>query len=393
MANGKVARQITGGLTRGFSTVRDWLVRPSMHIHEPGKWRDARLLSVFVLSLFILFLIVNLSYLFTVPGYAIPPADLIGYAFLLAIYLISRTRLTNLAVILMLLMFPLNVFMNVLGDTSLNITATLLFLIPSYVIASIFLRVSGLVIYGMSVTLMIGLIPVISPGSQHGYTDILGPVAVSTIVVVLLVIAVVHRNYIEQDRQAELREAYDHALESWSRALELRDKDTEGHSRRVAELTVELAKMCGMKGRSLEHVFRGALLHDIGKMSIPDVILQKPRALSKKEWELMHQHPTVAMNMLAGIPFLAPAIEIPLNHHENWDGSGYPNHLAGEGIPLAARIFTLVDTWDALTSNRPYRAAWSRADATKYIHEQSGIKFDPAITPKFIKLLRRHKLT
>ena len=349
-------------------------------------------MSVFILSLFVLFLGVDLSYALTVPGYRLPPADLIGYVFLFTIYLISRTRFSRLALSLMLLMFPLNVFMNILGDTSLNITATLLFLIPSYVIASIFLRPVGVAIYGYSVTGLIALVRIISPGSQRTFIDILGPLAVSTVVVVLLVISVNHRDHVEHDRQAELRQAYDHSLESWARALELRDKDTEGHSRRVAELTVELARDCGIRGKALEHVFRGALLHDIGKMSIPDDILQKPNALSKAEWELMHQHPLVAVQMLADIPFLAPALEIPLGHHENWNGSGYPNRQQGEEIPLAARIFALVDTWDALISDRPYRQAWSMVEALKYIQEQNGVKFDPAITPKFVHLLKKHKL-
>lgn len=392
MTIGKVVKLLLNGIVRETFKVRDWLVLPSPRIREPDRWRTARLVSVFILSLFVLFLGVNLSYILTVPGYQLPPADLIGYVCLFAIYLISRTRFSRLAVSLMLLMFPLNVFMNILEDTSLNITATLLFLIPSYVIASIFFRPIGVAIYGFSITGLITLVPIISPGSQRTFIDILGPLAVSTVVVVLLVISVNHRDHVEHDRQVELRQAYDHSLESWARALELRDKGTEGHSRRVAELTVELARDCGIRDKALEHVFRGALLHDIGKMSIPDDILQKPKALSKTEWELMHQHPLVAVQMLADIPFLAPALEIPLGHHENWNGSGYPNRQRGEEIPLAARIFALVDNWDALISNRPYRPAWDREKALKYIEEQSGIMFDPQITPKFITLLHRHKL-
>jgi putative nucleotidyltransferase with HDIG domain len=370
-----------------------WLVRPSPKLQEGGQSRNARLLTVFVLSLFLLFLIVNYSYVLTIPGYRLPPADLIGYGLLLYIYILSRTRLTRLAVIVLLMMFPLNVFMNVLSGTTLNITATLLFLIPSYVIASIFLKARGVAIYGLSVSALIALLPLVSPGAGHEFPDIIGPLAVSIIVVVLLAIAVEHRNHVEQDRQAELKLAYDNSLESWARALEVRDKATEGHSRRVAELTVELAKRYGVRGIILEHAFRGALLHDIGKMAIPDAILQKPSALSKKEWELMHEHPNIAMQMLANIPYLEPAMDIPRYHHERWDGQGYPNHLRGEDIPLTARIFSLVDTWDALISDRPYRPAWSRPDALHYIQEQSGRIFDPDITVCFIKLLKKYKLT
>lgn len=387
--NSKFLKQIAIKMT---AHIGKWLVKPSDKITEPGSYRNARLLSVFVLSLFLLFLLVNLSYAFTIPGYTVPPADLLGYGFLLTIYLISRTRLTRLAVIMLLFMFPLNVFMNVLSGTTQNITATLLFLIPSYVIASIFLRAIGVAIYGLSVSAMIGLLPLIASQFDHSFSSILGPLAVSIIVVVLLAIAVEHRNHIEQDRQVELREAYDHALESWARALEIRDKDTEGHSRRVAEMTVELATACGIHKKLVENIYRGALLHDIGKMAIPDSILHKPAALSAEEWVLMHQHPLTALSLLEDIPYLASAMDIPFCHHEWWNGEGYPNHLKGESIPLSARVFAVVDTWDALTSDRPYRPAWKREDALQYIQEQSGTKFDPHITPKFIKLIHKHKL-
>lgn len=392
MNNRNGLESIRRGIIKGLSLFWRWLVKPSSQISEAGQYRNARLLSVFVISLFILFLFVNISYALTVPGYHLPPADLIGYGILLVIYFISRTRLTWLSVALLLVMFPMNVFMNVLAGTTLNITATLLFLIPGFVIASIFLSAWGIAIYGLTISALIALLPVIAPGIEHSLSDVLGPLAVSIIVVILLAIAVEHRNHIELARQSELKQAYDNSLESWARALELRDKATEGHSRRVAELTVELAKLCGIHGPALEHAFRGALLHDIGKMAIPDAVLQKPSPLSKAEWELMYQHPDIALNMLADIPYLKPAMEIPLYHHEHWDGQGYPQHLQGENIPLSARIFTLVDTWDALTSDRPYRKAWNKSDALDYIHAQRGILFDPKITDSFIQLLKKHNL-
>jgi hypothetical protein len=386
------SKQGRSPVIQSVNAFRAWLIEPSPYITEPVKRRSARLLTVFILSLFLLFAAVNLSYSFTIPDYQIPVADLIGYGLILVVYVLSRTRYSGMALVLMLFMFPLNVFMNILQDTSMNITATLLFLIPSYVIASIFLRASGVAIYGFFITALIALVPILTPGNRLDYSDIIGPLAVNTIVVVLLIIAVVHRNHVEQDRQSELKMAYDHSLESWAHALEIRDRDTEGHSRRVADMTVELARACKVGKDQLEHIYRGALLHDIGKMAIPDAILQKPAALTEEEWMLMHRHPDTAIEMMADIPFLAPAMEIPNCHHESWDGKGYPNHLKGEKIPLSARIFTIVDTWDALISERPYRKAWSRDKALKYIQEQSGIKFDPTIVPKFIRLLKRHKL-
>jgi putative nucleotidyltransferase with HDIG domain len=186
-----------------------------------------------------------------------------------------------------------------------------------------------------------------------------------------------------QRSNLELSLAYDSTLEGWAKALELRDQETEGHARRVVEMTLTLAKKMGIDQRELNHVRRGALLHDIGKMGIPDSILHKPGPLDEDEWELMKKHPIFAYNMLKSIEFLRPALDIPYCHHEKWDGSGYPRGLKGEKIPLAARIFALIDVWDALLSDRPYRDAWPKSKVFDYIQEQSGGHFDPKVIKAF----------
>jgi HD-GYP domain-containing protein (c-di-GMP phosphodiesterase class II) len=194
-----------------------------------------------------------------------------------------------------------------------------------------------------------------------------------------------------QHSNQELIRAYDTTLEGWAKALELRDEETEGHSQRVTALSVRLGQAMGITAEALVHLRRGALLHDIGKMSLPDHILFKPGPLKPEEWEIMRQHPALAYNLLASIPFLRPALEIPYCHHEKWDGSGYPRGLKEEEIPLAARIFTIIDVWDALLSDRPYRPAWSEEKVRQYLWQQAGIHFDPRVVEAFFKILDHRK--
>jgi len=191
-----------------------------------------------------------------------------------------------------------------------------------------------------------------------------------------------------QRANVELALAYDTTLEGWSRALDLRDKETEGHTQRVTEMTERLARTMGMSEAERVHVRRGALLHDIGKMGISDTILLKPGKLTDEEWVTMRKHPEYAYNLLSPISFLRLALDIPYCHHEKWDSTGYPRGLKGEEIPLAARIFAVVDVWDALTSDRPYRKAWSEEKARAYIREQAGQHFDPKIVETFLNLGR-----
>ncbi|HLF73158.1 MAG TPA: HD domain-containing phosphohydrolase, partial [Anaerolineales bacterium] len=190
-----------------------------------------------------------------------------------------------------------------------------------------------------------------------------------------------------QRTNEELSKAYDATIEGWSHALDLRDKETEGHTRRVTELTLELARLFGFGEAELVHIRRGALLHDIGKMGVPDRILLKEGALTEEEWEIMRRHPGFAHEMLQPIGYLRPALDIPYCHHEKWDGTGYPRRLRGEEIPLTARIFAVVDVWDALTSDRPYRPAWSHEKVLALIREGSGRHFDPHVVEVFLQLM------
>ena len=192
-----------------------------------------------------------------------------------------------------------------------------------------------------------------------------------------------------REQALELSQAYDATIEGWAHALELRDKETQGHTLRVTELTQRLAEAMGIQSEEMVHIRRGVLLHDIGKMGIPDQILLKPGKLTDEEWVTMRRHPQYAFDMLSSIPYLRTALDIPYCHHEKWDGSGYPRGLKGEEIPLSARIFAVVDVWDALTTDRPYRAAWKEKDAVAYIEQQSGIHFDPQVAGLFLDLHHR----
>lgn len=191
-----------------------------------------------------------------------------------------------------------------------------------------------------------------------------------------------------QRSNLDLALAYDATIEGWSHALDLRDKETEGHSQRVTSMTINLARAMNMSESELIHIRRGALLHDIGKMGVPDSILLKPNTLTDEEWEIMRKHPTYAYEMLSMIKYLAPAMDIPYCHHEKWDGSGYPRGLKGDEIPLSARIFSVADVYDALTSDRPYRTAWTRRKAMEYIQEHAGTHFDAAVVEAFVAMMR-----
>ncbi len=196
------------------------------------------------------------------------------------------------------------------------------------------------------------------------------------------------RNNVEEEHR-KLQLAYDATIEGWSHAMDLRDKETEGHTQRVTELTLKMAHALHIGEENLAHIRRGALLHDIGKLGVPDSILLKEGKLTDEEWVIMRKHPIYAHEMLSQIDYLRPALDIPYCHHEKWDGTGYPRGLKGEEIPLAARMFAIVDVWDAVTSDRPYRAAWSKEQALAYIIEHSGTQFDPEIVQVFLKVIKK----
>lgn len=191
-----------------------------------------------------------------------------------------------------------------------------------------------------------------------------------------------------QKSNIELSLAYDAAIEGLSRALDLRDKETREHTTRVADITVKLAVRLGIEQTALVHVRRGAILHDIGYLAIPDQILFKPGPLAVEEWEIMYRHPNIAVELLSPVSYLEPALEIPHWHHEKWDGTGYPDRLGGEDIPFAARLFALADVYDALLSERPFRSAWSKEDTIRYMESESGKHFDPKLLSEFLDLVR-----
>jgi HD-GYP domain-containing protein (c-di-GMP phosphodiesterase class II) len=190
-----------------------------------------------------------------------------------------------------------------------------------------------------------------------------------------------------QQSNLNLTLAYDDTIRGWSQAMELRDKETEGHAERVTQTTVQLAQLMSFPHAEIVHIRRGALLHDIGKMGVPDAILLKADKLTQEEWEIMQQHPVFAYEMLASIDYLRPALAIPHYHHERWDGSGYPDGLTGEQIPRQARLFAIVDVYDALISDRPYRPAWTKERALEHIRAQSGTHFDPEVVAAFMRLI------
>jgi putative nucleotidyltransferase with HDIG domain len=188
-----------------------------------------------------------------------------------------------------------------------------------------------------------------------------------------------------KQKEAELLDQYNATLRGWAKAVELRDKNTQDHTDRVIILMEKLSRAMGMPEKDLVHMRRGALLHDIGKIGVPDAILNKPGTLTQEERQIMQQHPAQAKELLESLNFLHAAIEIPCCHHERWDGSGYPHGFKGEEIPLSARIFAVIDVWDALVNDRPYRKAWTTETAIAYIKENAGKLFDPDVVRFFVE--------
>jgi HD-GYP domain-containing protein (c-di-GMP phosphodiesterase class II) len=202
-------------------------------------------------------------------------------------------------------------------------------------------------------------------------------------------IAIVHVNQFHDIRRlnAELLNSYENTLEGWAKVLEFKDRETKGHSDRVTKMALKLGKGMGLTAEELVHLRRGAVLHDIGKLCIPEKILFKDGPLNEAEWEIMKQHPIYAQEFVADIQFLQPATNILLFHHERWDGSGYPLGLKGKQIPLGARIFMVIDVWDALSHDRPYRKAWPEERVLEYLQVNAGVLFDPEIVEIFLRMI------
>ena len=221
--------------------------------------------------------------------------------------------------------------------------------------------------------------------------DILLPIVILLLVVgafIWVVVGIMEKNLERvKESEVELRTNYDLTLEAWAKVLEYRDRETEGHSRRLVELSTQLATALGLGTDEIDHLRRGALLHDIGKLAIPDEILLKPGALNDAERRLMQQHPVFAKQMLSRVSFLQPSIDVAYCHHERWDGLGYPQGLKGEAIPLTARLFAVVDQWDALASDRPYRKAWTKEEMVVYFQENAGKIYDPQIVKVFLSII------
>lgn len=232
-----------------------------------------------------------------------------------------------------------------------------------------------------------GVIVACTTGHDSWHTEL--DLAVARMLAGQIALAVQNSRLIDEAHQnaAELRNAYDATLESWSAALDIRDDGVPGHTQRAAELACELAHELGIPDREIQHVRRGALLHDIGKMAVPESILKKPGPLTDEEWDLVRTHPVIGGEFLARVGYLGPALDIPYYHHERWDGTGYPNGLKGTRIPLAARIYAVIDVYDALISDRPYRKAWTRAEAMSYVLSEAGAHFDPVVVAAFAECI------
>jgi putative nucleotidyltransferase with HDIG domain len=265
----------------------------------------------------------------------------------------------------------------------------LLIILSSFLFGSRFIyRVAFMIILGIASMVYLERAEIISPANTTSNQRF--------IIISILVIftAVLQRGVIQnwehaldisQQSEHKIHDAYARTLEGWAKTLEFYDRETLGHTQRVTTLCNHLAQKMGiLEPEELEHIRWGTLLHDIGKLAIPPEILRKASDLSKEEWDLIKCHPTIAGEFLANIDYLQPALLIVRSHHENWDGTGYPEKLEGEQIPLHARIFSIVDNWDALTTDRPYRKAWSHQKTIDYMREQSGKKFDPRIVDVFI---------
>ncbi len=367
---------------------RAWhrLVEPPGSILDVEKRHNARLLSSLLVCLFLIYLLADVLYAVSVPHYRLGASELLSFGLLLAIYLTSRSRFTEVAVGALLIMSPLNIFTSTLEGAFRYPAAALALLCPVFVLASIFLSPAWTAIYGYGVSALILLFPVLAPFAVPDFNAVLVPFSAGLLTVTLCIVSRLNLRSMEREQHLGLPPDPASSLAGWSRALETRASESDGHAHRVTDLALRLARACGIREEELEYVYEGAMLHDIGKMAIPDKILFKDTLLTEDEWEVMRTHPKVAYDILSSISFLEKALVIPAYHHEWWDGGGYPFGLRGADIPLPARVFAVVDVWDALLSDRPDRKAWTREQAIQYFKDQAGRQFDPEIVERFLAL-------
>jgi putative nucleotidyltransferase with HDIG domain len=377
------------------------LIEPAPAITEPDQRRQATLLTGFLLASILLAFVVEgaAALLIDWESYTGYRQTAVAVLLLLVVYAVSRTRHLQLAATMAVVLTSFAIFLSGWGEPRGVLGGLLDYLILPLWLGSLFIDLTRLPMLIAGVLLGLIVFPLLTPAVTIGQI-LVGPFSFVLVTSIILLILTRHRNRLEHDRRVELSSlfgrvqrandelsmAYDSTIEGWSRALDLRDKETEGHSQRVTEMTLQLARAMGCDEEDLVHIRRGALLHDIGKMGVPDQILLKPDALTDEEWVVMRKHPTYAYELLAPIPYLRPALDIPYCHHEKWDGTGYPRGLKGEQIPFAARLFALVDVVDALRSDRPYRKGWPEDRVIAHVRAQSGTHFDPRVVEAFLQL-------
>jgi len=359
------------------------LVDPTDSVTEITERQNARLAATISLALILIFTFYM--------AFLNPPTatDLISYVMLLGTYIFSRTRFNFIAITLLILMVPANTFINIWQGTTANPDHTLYFVAVSYGLAAIFLRRTWMVLLTLANMVMVGLVPIYAPPGLIPDENIPIHLTINALLGIMAIVATTHKRVIEKERLEETRRNAAAALYSLTRALEVRHRETAGHASRAVELSLDLAKRCGITNpRRLQRIREGALLHDIGKIAVPDHILLKPGSLTEEEWEVVKQHPIVGYELIKEFEFFKDSTAIPHYHHERYDGSGYPEGLAGDQIPIEARIFAIVDVYDALLEDRPYRKAFTLDEAIEHFEQNKGVLYDPVILNTFLEMIQ-----
>lgn len=369
-----------------LARISDFLFAASTKIPDIRNRKNARLAAIISLSLIVIFTIFMINaYLGGEPS---SPTDMVSYMFLIGIYVFSRTRFHSISLFLIMVLAPANTFTNVFLGTTYNVNSTLQFLVIGYGLATVFLTPPWTAVFSVANLAIILLIPRLAPPLVAESVNMPVHITINVLLGIVVTVANIHRADIEKARQDENRRNSAAALTSLTRALEVRHKETAGHSNRAIDLTIALAKQCGIKSKDrLRQIREGALLHDIGKIAVPDTILLKNGELTPEEWEIIKTHPRIGFELLQEFDFLKDSLAIPRYHHERFDGSGYPDGLAGEQIPLEARIFAVVDVYDALLEERPYRPPWSMPEIIDHFSQNTGILYDPDIVSNFFELM------